>query len=346
MGSTDFLKSVRASFVSAAELVVSVACSDDKHPLSIQDAARVILACTRPSLGDVALMKLEGTGLPDADPDGTAIQAIERLASVEEDLTLLLPRRNEAFKSICNECRDHGFNDAIWAHLAAAGIGTQRRADPNTGIATNTLLSSLLSSTPSEIAVFLEQLGHKCRNTIRVLRDGYEASEIATLAPSARKSFLDIDQKIDLWDAARWLEHQGVKCPIPKLANTQSIASEARQEPITTKPHENTNEADHLRLEINRLSKKIRELEAQLKQHECASSGVVFPYATKALEAMRAAVAQYWEGYTPDKKQPKQRVVGHTIGELLGLPSQSNNDPARKAIALASAIKPDTLPDG
>lgn len=223
MGSTDFLKSVRASFVSAAELVVSVACSDDKHPLSIQDAARVILACTRPSLGDVALMKLEGTGLPDADPDGTAIQAIERLASVEEDLTLLLPRRNEAFKSICNECRDHGFNDAIWAHLAAAGIGTQRRADPNTGIATNTLLSSLLSSTPSEIAVFLEQLGHKCRNTIRVLRDGYEASEIATLAPSARKSFLDIDQKIDLWDAARWLEHQGVKWPIPKLGSVRKV---------------------------------------------------------------------------------------------------------------------------
>lgn len=249
MGSADFLKSVRARFVSAAELVVSVACSDDKNPLSIQDAARVILACSRPSLDDVPLMKLVGTGLPGGDPDGTAIQAIERLASFEEDLTLLLPRRNQTFKSICDECRDHGFNDEIWGHLAASGIGTQRRVDPSTGDATHTLLSSLWSSTPREIAVFLEPLGHKCRNTIRELRDGYEAFEIATLALSARQSFLDIDQKIDLWDAVRWLEHQGVKWPIPKLSPPQCIASESEQIPGITGPDKDKTNADHRRIE-------------------------------------------------------------------------------------------------
>jgi hypothetical protein len=78
---------------------------------------------------------------------------------------------------------------------------------------------------------------------------------------------------------------------------------------------------------------------------ETPATGFTFPYATKDLEAMRAAVAQYWEGYTTDKSQPTQKAIGHTLGELLGLPPQANGDPARKAINLAAAIKPDTLPD-
>lgn len=78
---------------------------------------------------------------------------------------------------------------------------------------------------------------------------------------------------------------------------------------------------------------------------ETPATGLTFPYATKDLEAMRAVVAQYWEGHTADKRQPTQKTIGHALGELLGLPPQSNGDPARKAIALASAIKPDTLSD-
>lgn len=76
-----------------------------------------------------------------------------------------------------------------------------------------------------------------------------------------------------------------------------------------------------------------------------AQTGLTFPYATKELEAMRAAVAQYWEGYTPDKRQPTQKAVAITLGELLKLPLQGNGEPARKAITLATAIRPDTLPD-
>ncbi|MOA62749.1 hypothetical protein D3C78_1882630 [compost metagenome] len=60
---------------------------------------------------------------------------------------------------------------------------------------------------------------------------------------------------------------------------------------------------------------------------------------------MRAVVAEYWEDHTPDKLRPTQKTIGHTLGQKLGLPPQGNGDPARKAIALASAIKPDTLPD-
>jgi hypothetical protein len=73
--------------------------------------------------------------------------------------------------------------------------------------------------------------------------------------------------------------------------------------------------------------------------------GLTFPYETKELEAMRTAVAMHWEDYTPEKRQPTQKAVALTLGQLLGLPRQSNGDPARKAIILASAIRPPTLAD-
>ena len=76
-----------------------------------------------------------------------------------------------------------------------------------------------------------------------------------------------------------------------------------------------------------------------------ANSCVTFPYATKELETMRAVATKYWKGYTTDKRQPTQKEIGLEIGELLGLPRQASGDPARKAIVLAAAIKPDTLPD-
>lgn len=80
-------------------------------------------------------------------------------------------------------------------------------------------------------------------------------------------------------------------------------------------------------------------------QPDMPPNGLIFPYATKTLEAMRKAAAQYWEHHTPDKRQPTQKAIGLTIGELLGLQRQSNGLPARKAIDLASAIKPDNLPE-
>lgn len=73
--------------------------------------------------------------------------------------------------------------------------------------------------------------------------------------------------------------------------------------------------------------------------------GITFPYATKDLEAMLAVAAKYWENYTADKRQPTQKEIALTLGELLGLPRQGNGDAARKAIVLASAIKPNALPD-
>ncbi len=78
---------------------------------------------------------------------------------------------------------------------------------------------------------------------------------------------------------------------------------------------------------------------------EIPATGLTFPYTTKELEAMRAAVAKYWEGYTPDKRQPTQVEIQLELCELLGLERMKNGDPPRKVKALAGAIKPDTLPD-
>ncbi|WP_343350169.1 hypothetical protein [Pseudomonas sediminis] len=102
--------------------------------------------------------------------------------------------------------------------------------------------------------------------------------------------------------------------------------------------------SDKLSMEMAR---QLRELSGQkpAANTETVVAGLTFPYATKELEAMRAAIAEHWEGYTLDKRQPTQKAVAFTLGELLGLPRQGNGDPARKAIVLASAIKPDTLPD-
>ena len=78
---------------------------------------------------------------------------------------------------------------------------------------------------------------------------------------------------------------------------------------------------------------------------EATPTGLTFPYATKELEAMRTAALKYWADHAPDKRHPTQKEIGHELCELLRLPRQANNDPARKAIVLATAIRPDTLMD-
>lgn len=78
---------------------------------------------------------------------------------------------------------------------------------------------------------------------------------------------------------------------------------------------------------------------------QSAQPGLVFPYSTKELEAMRDAALKHWAGYTMDKRQPTQKAIALGIGERLNLPRQTSGDPARKAMILATAIKPDALPE-
>lgn len=76
--------------------------------------------------------------------------------------------------------------------------------------------------------------------------------------------------------------------------------------------------------------------------HDAALS---FPYETKELLAMRDAALKYWAGYTRDKRQPTQNEVQLELCELLGLSIGKGSTPPRKTIALAGAIKPDSLPE-
>lgn len=79
--------------------------------------------------------------------------------------------------------------------------------------------------------------------------------------------------------------------------------------------------------------------------HDVTTAGLVFPYATKRLEAMRAVAVKHWASYTADKRRPTQKEIGLDLSEALGLPRQANNEPAREAKVLAVAIKPDNQPD-
>lgn len=79
------------------------------------------------------------------------------------------------------------------------------------------------------------------------------------------------------------------------------------------------------------------------QSEKSAVPGLVFPYSTKELEAMREAALKHWAEYTTDKRQPTQKAIALGIGERLNLPRQTSGDPARKAMILATAIKPDSL---
>lgn len=105
--------------------------------------------------------------------------------------------------------------------------------------------------------------------------------------------------------------------------------------------------------EIARLNQVVAEQSAQLQASqerdsddvECPSHELTFPYATKELEAMRTVALKYWAPYTSDKRMPTQKEIGLELCTILDLPRQSSGDPARKAIVLATAVRPDSLPD-
>lgn len=89
-------------------------------------------------------------------------------------------------------------------------------------------------------------------------------------------------------------------------------------------------------------SSELKDLRQQLAANH--SIGLTFPYATKALEAMHAVALKHWAEYSPDKRQPSQVEIQLELCELLGLSLTKNGDPPRKAVELATAIKPDTRP--
>lgn len=106
-------------------------------------------------------------------------------------------------------------------------------------------------------------------------------------------------------------------------------------------------------LEIARLNQVVGDQSARLQalqerdsnEMESQPKGLNFPYATKDLEAMRTVALKYWAPYTSDKKMPTQKDIGLELCTILDLPRQSDGYPARKAIVLATAVRPNSLPD-
>ena len=70
-----------------------------------------------------------------------------------------------------------------------------------------------------------------------------------------------------------------------------------------------------------------------------AIEGLIFPYSTKHLEAMRDAAVKFWQGHDITKPAPYgiQKTVQGFLAERTG-------ENARKLAELAKAIKPDGLP--
>ena len=105
--------------------------------------------------------------------------------------------------------------------------------------------------------------------------------------------------------------------------------------------------------EIARLNQVVGDQSARLQdlqervsnEMESQPKGLNFPYATKDLEAMRTVALKYWAPYTSEKRMPTQKEIGLELCTILDLPRQSSGDPARKAIVLATAVRPDSLPD-
>lgn len=162
-------------------------------------------------------------------------------------------------------------------------------------------------------------------------REQAKRQEVATAEQSKRRAAeleglrLQLEQELAKREAAE-AEVAALRREIEDMCYARKAAEEVAEREAARR-HD-----DWLREQYNR-------------QPDTLTTGLTFPYATKELEAMRTAVAKYWEGYTTDKRQPTQKEIGLELGELLGLPRQASGDPARKAIALAAAIKPSDLPD-
>lgn len=75
------------------------------------------------------------------------------------------------------------------------------------------------------------------------------------------------------------------------------------------------------------------------RQPETRSTGLIFPYATRHLEAMRAAALEHWSEH--DRSKPAPYGIQKKVQVFLAMRTGENS---RKLIELAAAIKPDDLP--
>ncbi len=125
-----------------------------------------------------------------------------------------------------------------------------------------------------------------------------------------------------------WCDHNQIQWPIPDglYLPMRTIMRRERE----------------LRLAAEEKVFRLRAEKPGIPQPAATSNAVdalIFPYATKALIAMRDAALAHWVNHNPKEPAPHgiQKAVRWTLSQQLG-----NNE--RKLAELASAIKPDDLP--
>jgi predicted nucleic acid-binding Zn-ribbon protein len=133
--------------------------------------------------------------------------------------------------------------------------------------------------------------------------------------------------------------------------DTLTARAEAAESMVGTLDSQLRDLADKKRLDdeaFKVLTTELRKLHQERKNVELAvieENGLNFPYSTKELEVMRQVALKYWAQYTPEMRQPKQGTIQREFCSLLGLNVPAEKTPPHKAIYLATAIKPDDLPE-
>ncbi|WLH55614.1 hypothetical protein [Pseudomonas sp. FP2294] len=354
MAATKFLDDLLDGFVCVADLITSVSYSDEDSILTLQDAARAVLACLRSVKKAPQQMRLDKAGLPVIDLDGGATIFLRKVAENKRYSSLQVSDvvLDEALTSEGADLLEYGFSRDIWDVLREDGIQTSWRLNYKTGLRKYSFLSSVWKATPREISVLLEGQGYKRPTVVSLIRKGYAVPAISLSGVAERTAELEIDQEVDLGDVRRWLSKNGINWPIPVMVECEP--SEYSYE-LQTRSSNDTSRAFTVRLqELERqntdLLQQNADLKAQLLNVKSSSvdqgaspQGLNFPYATKELEAMRQIALKYWAQYSPEMRQPKQDEIQREFCSLLGLNVPAEKTPPHKAIYLATAIKPDHL---
>lgn len=298
MAATKFLDDLLDGFVCVADLITSVSYSDEDSILTLQDAARVVLACLRSVKKAPQQMRLDKAGLPVIDLDGGATIFLRKVAENKRYSSLQVSDvvLDEALTSEGADLLEYGFSRDIWDVLREDGIQTSWRLNYKTGLREYSFLSSVWKATPREISVLLEGQGYKRPTVVSLIRKGYAVPAISLSGVAERTAELEIDQEVDLGDVRRWLSKNGINWPIPVMVECEP--SEYSYE-LQTRSSNDTSMAFTVRLqELERqntdLLQQNADLKAQLLNVKSSSvdqgaspKGLNFPYATKELEAMR-----------------------------------------------------------
>lgn len=352
MGASDFLDKVLDDFVCIADLITSVAQSNEMTILSLQESARAIFGCLRSVDEPPEEMMLDLAGLPIADQNGRASLSLLKIAGSAAYSEIRIDDFDSVLSADCADILSVGFSNKIWAFLSGCGIRTNWRLDVKTGLRNYSALATVWAATPREISVFLEGRGYKRSVIISLIRKGYAIPIISLVGALTRTEFLEIDQKVDLGDVSRWLSKNGVEWPIPLM-----VKYELKDNVVYRKPVANYQENNPMSLRLSQLERENSDLlqqnadlMAQLLDLKSSSmgqnsirQGINFPYVTKELEVMHQVALKYWAQYSPEMRQPKQDAIQREFCSLLGLNVPAEKTPPHKAIYLATAIKPDYL---